>query len=66
VLEGSVAFSGTLAGINDINNWLGLSQYSPDPELGGALHEARIYNAALTDEQIAFSFAQGTDPTFFE
>jgi hypothetical protein len=67
--EGSVAFNGTLGGVNgitDINNWLGRSQYNVDPELGGTVHEARIYNAALTDEQIAFSFAQGQNPAFLE
>ena len=61
---GSVALTGTLAAIHDINNWLGRSQYSTDAELGGALHELRIYAAPLSAAQIAFSFADGPDPAY--
>lgn len=61
---GEVAFSGTLAAINDVNAWLGRSQYSADPELTGTFHDFRVYDAALTPQQIAASFAAGTDPAF--
>lgn len=61
---GSQAFTGALSGINDVNCWLGRSQYNADPELGGTLHEFRIYAAALTPEQIAFSAAAGPDAAF--
>jgi hypothetical protein len=63
---GSGAWTGALSGIRDINNWLGRSQYSTDPELGGSLHEARIYGAALSDAQVALSFADGPDPAYLE
>lgn len=60
-----VAFSGSLSAIEDVNNWLGRSQYSTDPEFGGSLHEFRIYDAALSAEQIQTSYAAGPDPAFF-
>jgi hypothetical protein len=63
-LAGSVALTGSLSSIHDINNWLGRSQYSSDPELAGSLHELRIYGAALSAEQIALSRSAGPDPAF--
>jgi hypothetical protein len=61
---GSVALTGSLSSIHDINNWLGRSQYFSDSELAGSLHELRIYGAALSAEQIALSAAAGPDPAF--
>ena len=66
VLQNSVANTRALSGLNDVNNWLGRSQFSVDPELGGTYHEFRIYGAALSDAQIAASFALGPDPVFLE
>ncbi len=65
-LEDETAFSGSLSQIGDINNWLGRSQYSVDPELGATLHEFRIYDAALEASQIQISFSAGPDAAFFE
>lgn len=61
---GTQAFSGALASINDVNVWLGRSQYEADPELTGTFHDFRVYDAALTPLQIATSFAGGPDPAF--
>jgi hypothetical protein len=61
---GSQDLTGSLSAIADVNNWLGRSQYSNDPELGGSLHELRIYGDALSDAQVALSFAEGPDPAF--
>ncbi len=55
-----------LADINDINNWLGRSQYDTDPAFRGSYLEFRIYEAALTAAQIELSFAEGPDPAFLE
>jgi hypothetical protein len=60
--EGS--WTGTLAAINDVNTWLGRSQYINDPELNAVFHEFRIYNAALTAAQVTSTFHGGTDPAF--
>jgi hypothetical protein len=61
---GGQAFSGALGSLNDVNCWLGRSQYETDPEFDGTFHDFRIYDAALTPSQIAASFAGGPDPAF--
>ena len=66
VLVSSAANTRALASLNDVNNWLGRSQYSVDPSLGGTYHEFRIYDAALSATQVATSFAFGPDPAFLE
>ena len=48
----------SLAGINDVNNWLGRSQW-PDNNLDGSFDEFRIYNTALDPDQIVYSRDQG-------
>jgi len=58
------AWTGTLASINDVNVWLGRSQYDGDPELSAVFHEFRVYGVALTDADIATSYAGGPDPDF--
>jgi hypothetical protein len=63
--EASVAWTGTLASINNVNSWLGRSNYGVDPELNGMLHEFRIYRAPLSAAQIRASFLAGPDPPFF-
>lgn len=44
----------------DVNNWLGRSQW-PDPLFDGSYDEFRIYNAAPADEYAANSFEAGPD-----
>jgi Concanavalin A-like lectin/glucanases superfamily len=61
---GEQTFAGSLRSINDVNVWLGRSQYDGDPELTGTFHDFRIYSAALPALQIATSFAGGPDPAF--
>jgi hypothetical protein len=63
-LSGQQTFTGSLAQLNDVNAWLGRSQYDADPELTGTFHDFRVYNAALTAAQIQTSFAAGPDPAF--
>ena len=63
--QGSVAWTSALANIQDVNNWLGRSNFSVDPEFNGILHELRIYRTALTSEQIHASYLAGPDPPFF-
>lgn len=61
---GVVAWTSALSAINDVNAWLGRSQYDHDPELSAVFHEFRMYGAALNDAEIASSFAGGPDPVF--
>jgi hypothetical protein len=64
--EASIAFSDSFSMLNDVNNWLGRSQYAADPSFSGTLHEFRIYGVALSAAQVLASFIGGTDPGFLE
>lgn len=46
--------------LDDVNNWLGRSQW-PDPLFDGLYNEFRIYNAAPSGAYVASSFAAGPD-----
>ena len=59
ILEGALPVSIELANLNDVNNWLGRSNWTADANLQGAFDEFRIYNAALTDEEILDSYNAG-------
>lgn len=65
-LKASVPFQGELAAIDDVNNWLGRSQFIADREFGGTFYEFRIYAAALTEAQLTVSYAAGPDPVSLE
>lgn len=61
-----VGSNGWFANLSELtannNNWLGRSQNSSDPELGGSLDEFRIYNIALSSAQITASYNAGPNP----
>jgi hypothetical protein len=61
---GEQAWTGALSSINDVNVWLGRSQYSADAELTATYHEFRVYGAALSAQEVATAFNAGTDPAF--
>ena len=42
--------------IEDINNWLGRSQFSADAFFDGTYNEFRIYDGALLDGEVLASF----------
>lgn len=50
-----------LGSIDDVNVWIGRSQYADDPGLDADVAEFRIYDAALSPASLALSFAQGPD-----
>lgn len=50
-----------LSSIEDVNNWLGRSQYSTDSSANISYDEVRIYDNALTAADIATSFSAGPD-----
>ena len=47
--------------INDVNNWLGRSNWTGDAYFHGDLNEFRIYEGAMNDAAAAASFAAGPD-----
>lgn len=55
-----------LSAINDVNNWLGRSQFAADEYFAGTISEFRIYDAALTGPQLKTAFKMGQDTTFLE
>jgi hypothetical protein len=61
---GSSAWSGSLSSIADINDWLGRSQFTGDPQFNGSLYELRIHKVALSAPEIGFSANAGPDPGF--
>ena len=59
---GSTAFTDHLSSLDDVNNWIGRSQYSADVEFKGSIDEFRIYSVALSDDQVKDSFIAGPNP----
>jgi hypothetical protein len=60
-LNNSMFLSTNLTQLDDVNNWVGLSQYEADAPLDGRLTELRIYDTALDTAAIARSFVAGPD-----
>ena len=48
-----------LGDLNDVNNWLGRSNWTADANLNGSFDEFRIYNSALSGAEVAASMAAG-------
>ncbi len=47
--------------IRDVNNWLGRSQWGSDPMFQGKLNEFRLWEGALSPEQVRKNFEAGPD-----
>jgi len=47
--------------LDEVNNWIGRSNWQGDPFFSGSVDEFRIYDTALTSTQVAASFAAGPD-----
>ncbi|HYO09043.1 MAG TPA: SdrD B-like domain-containing protein [Tepidisphaeraceae bacterium] len=62
-LAGSTALNGaTLAGINDVNGYLGRSLFNADAGFSGAIDELRIYDDAVPAATLAANAAAGATP----
>lgn len=59
--QGAVFMPDELRGVDDVNNWLGRSQWQNNPFFEGMLTEFRIYDRALSDLEIAVSYSLGPD-----
>ncbi|MDB6132284.1 MAG: Ig domain protein group 2 domain protein [Verrucomicrobiales bacterium] len=53
-----------LSGINDVNNWLGRSNYAGDTALNGTYDEFRVYNGVLNEAAVKALYAGGPDGPF--
>jgi hypothetical protein len=61
VLEGETVLTERLADINDVNVWIGRSQYASDPNLDADITEFRIYRQALGPSELETSHRLGPD-----
>lgn len=60
-LEAETVLSQRLASINDVNLWLGRSQYATDPNLDADITEFRVYDQVLGPAELALSHQLGPD-----
>ncbi|WP_234023492.1 LamG domain-containing protein [Sorangium cellulosum] len=60
-LLGSEPVGFPLSGIQDVNNWLGRSQFDADPYFGGRYDELRIYREALAGCAVEAAWNAGPD-----
>jgi hypothetical protein len=59
VAEGTT--NSSLSEINDVNNWLGRSNWTGDANFEGTYDEFRIYNRALSHDEILGNLAAGPE-----
>jgi Concanavalin A-like lectin/glucanases superfamily/Bacterial Ig-like domain (group 2) len=63
--NGQFVLSGTITTplnlINDVNNWLGRSQYAADSTFGGVYNEFRIFEGTLTPAEVTASESLGAN-----
>jgi hypothetical protein len=59
LVGGPTATSYNATDMNDVNNWLGRSNWTGDGYLDGSINEFRIWDQALDANQVAASFAAG-------
>jgi len=61
---GTYNSSTRMSDINDVNVWLGRSNWAPDQNLQGEFDEFRLYNQVLTPAQIGIDYAAGPDNNY--
>jgi hypothetical protein len=60
-LNATTILTERLAGIEDVNLWIGRSQFQVNPSLDADVTEFRIYDRALHADQLALSYQLGPD-----
>src|SRR5690606_24333328 len=60
-LIGEAQTAVALSDLNDVNNWLGRSNWTVDANLQATFDEFRIYDFALTTNQVLGNFQAGPD-----
>ena len=61
MLQGTTTTPFQLGHLNDVNNWLGRSNWTGDANFQGTFDEFRIYDNALDEEEIGASYQFGPD-----
>jgi hypothetical protein len=62
-LSAMIGFSGHLSSLNDVNNWLGRSNFLDKP-LKASIEEFRVYDVALDSSLVEASHGFGPNPSF--
>lgn len=60
-LDATQTLEQRLSDVADVNSWLGISQYAADPNLNAEIHEFRIYERALTADELQLTHDLGPD-----
>jgi hypothetical protein len=58
-LAASTSVTMLLSDVHRVNAYIGKSNYTWDPDLDGSIDEFRIHDSAMTDAQVAVSYAAG-------
>src|SRR5690606_19836680 len=66
MLQSAKALGVSASSLDDVNSWLGRSQYGVDPQFEGSIDELRIYDIALSTPQVVFSHDFGAEPAFLD
>lgn len=61
-LQNSLDLAFHLTAMEDVNNWIGRSQYASDSCSNMALNELRFYNHAISAGEVLASYRAGPDP----
>ncbi len=64
ILRGSLDVPFRLQDMDDVNNWIGRSNWGADNNSNISINELRVYDRTVTQQEINTSFANGTDITF--
>jgi hypothetical protein len=65
-LSCAIALTAPLSDLQDVNCWIGRSQFATDTGFAGSVDEFRIYDIPFTQRQAAFSFAAGPNPAWLD
>ena len=60
-LLSSTAWVGSLSYVSDVNNWLGRSMWGGDANTDAIYNEFRVYDYALSNEEIRGNYLAGPD-----
>ena len=64
ILRGTVNLPFRLADLDDVNNWIGRSNWSGDSNSHLSINELRVYDRAITQQEINTSHDNGADHVF--
>jgi hypothetical protein len=63
-LDASGVLEERLSGIEDVNVWIGLGQFEADPSLDADISEFRIFDRALSQNELRLSYDLGLDESW--